>query len=123
MSSTPDPAGNQQGSRGSGGGGRTRSANRRRNKKKNADTSPPLPDLQAQTLFTPGTTGGAADEETVNTTKLIEIKQAHEAAHKARLEEEQSDAAAAAKAQSEAEAANAAAAETDVRALIEEKEI
>ena len=76
MSSTPDPAGNQQGSRGSGGGGRTRSANKRRNKKKNADTSPPLPDLQAQTLFTPGTTGGAADEETVNTTKLIEIKRA-----------------------------------------------
>ena len=97
MSSTPDPAGNQQGSRGSGGGGRTRSANRRRNKKKNADTSPPLPDLQAQTLFTPGTTGDAADEETVNTTKLIEIKQEREAAHKARLEEEQSDAAAAAK--------------------------
>ena len=79
MSSTPDPAGNQQGSRGSGGGGRTRSANKRRNKKNknaDADTSPPLPDLQAQTLFTPGTTGDAADEETVNTTKLIEIKRA-----------------------------------------------
>ena len=123
MSSTPDSAGNQQGSRGSGGGGRPRSANRRRNKNKNADTSPPLPDLQAQTLFPPGTTGGAADEETVNTTKLIEIKQAREAAHKARLEEEQSDAAAAAKAQSEAEAASAAAAEEDVRAQHEEEEI
>ena len=125
MSSTPDPAGNQQGSRGSGGGGRSKSANKRRNKKKNtdADTSPQLPNLQAQTLFTPGTTGGAADEETVNTTKLIEMKQAREAAHKARLEEEQSDAAAAAKAQSEAEAATAAAAEEDVLAQLEEAEI
>ena len=44
-------------------------------RKKNAnpqhtDTSPPLPDLQAQTLFAPGTTGGAADEETVDQAKL-----------------------------------------------------
>ena len=51
------------------------------------------------------------------------MKQAREAAHKARLEEEQSDAAAAAKAQSEAEAATAAAAEEDVLAQIEEEEI
>ncbi len=103
---TPNSAGTQEGGRGSGGGGGSRSAGKRRGKKRNnrqnADTSPPLPDLQAQTLFAPGTTGGAADEETVNPTNLLQINQAREAAHKARLEAEQSDAAAAAKAQSEA---------------------
>ena len=86
MSFTPNSAGTQEGGgRGNGGGGRSRSAGKRRGKKKNAnpqhtDTSPPLPDLQAQTLFAPGTTGGAADEETRDQTKLEEAKRIQEAA-------------------------------------------
>ena len=78
MSFTPNSAGTQEGGRGSGGGGGSRSAGKRRGKKRNnrqnADTSPPLPDLQAQTLFAPGTTGGAADEEIANQITLEEAK-------------------------------------------------
>ena len=124
---TPNSAGTQEGGRGSGGGGGSRSAGKRRGKKRNnrqnADTSPPLPDLQAQTLFAPGTTGGAADEEIANQITLEEAKRIQEAAHKARLEAERADAEAAAKAHNEAAAANAAAAEADVLAQLEEEEI
>ena len=125
MSFTPNSAGTQEGGRGSGGGGGSRSAGKRRGKKRNnrqnADTSPPLPDLQAQTLFAPGTTGGAADEEIANQITLEEAKRIQEAAHKARLEAERADAEAAAKAHNEAAAANAAAAEADVLAQLEEE--